>query len=130
MNKILSALQIIKPVQAQTKNWEQINQSCVVDGVATVQGIGCVLANVFSIFLTLLGLTGFVMIIVAAFNLMFSGGKSQEVEKSKNTITFAIIGIIMALSAFIILNLLSSFTGIDQIKTLIIPGSEKNWPTN
>lgn len=130
MNNFLNALQIIKPVQAQTQTWDKINQNCVVDGVATVQGIGCVLANVFSIFLTLLGLTGFVMIIVAAFNLMFSAGKSQEVDKSKNTITFAIVGIIVALSAFIILNLLSSFTGIDEIKSLIIPGSQKDWPNN
>jgi threonine/homoserine/homoserine lactone efflux protein len=77
--------------------------------------------------LTLIGIAGFVMIIYAAFNLLLSAGKSQEVEKSKNTITFAIIGLILALSAFIIINLISSFTGIDFIKSFVIPGSQKDW---
>ena len=127
MNKILAALKIVKPVQAQTQDWEQINSGCVVDGVASIQGIGCLLANVLSVALTLLGLTGFVMIIYAAFNWMLSGGKSQEVEKSKNSITFAIIGIILALSAFIIINLLAEFTGIKLIKQFSIPGSKTDW---
>jgi hypothetical protein len=67
------------------------------------------------------------MIIYSAFNLLLSAGKSQEVEKSQKTITFAIIGIILALSAFIIINIIASFTGIDLIKSFTIPGSQKNW---
>lgn len=127
MNKSFSFFPIVKPVQAQTKNWTDINTGCVVDGVATVQGVGCVLANILSIALTLIGLAGLVMIIYAAFTLLLSAGKSQQVEKSKNTITFAIIGIILALSAFIIINLLAEFTGISIIKNLSIPGSGKDW---
>ena len=58
---------------------------------------------------------------------MLSGGKSQEVEKSKNSITFAVIGIILALSSFIIINLIAEFTGISILKNFTIPGSETNW---
>jgi len=118
---------IVKPVHAQTQEWSEISGACVNNGVATVQGIGCMIANVFSIALTLLGITGFVMIIYAALNMMLSGGNSQAVEKSKNTITFAVVGIILALSSFIILNLISSFTGINIIQDFVIPGSETNW---
>lgn len=127
MNKLFSFFPIVQPVQAQTQNWTDINTGCVIDGVATVQGVGCMLANFLSIALTLIGLVGLVMIIYAAFTLLLSAGKSQQVEKSKNTITFAIIGIILALSAFIIINLLAEFTGINIIKNLSIPGSDKNW---
>jgi len=127
MNKNFSLFPIVKPVQAQASSWEQINANCVVDGVATIQGIGCMLANVFSVVLTLIGLAGFVMIIYAAFIMLTSAGKSQQVEKSKNTITFAIIGIVLALSAFIIINLLASFTGIEILKSFSIPGSERDW---
>lgn len=130
MIQTLSFFPLVKPVQAQTKKWDEINTNCTIEGVATVQGIGCLLANTLSIVLTLIGIAGFVMIIYAAFNLLLSAGKSQEVEKSKNTITFAIIGLILALSAFIIINLIANFTGIEMIKSFIIPGSEKNWIEN
>ena len=118
---------IVKPVYAQTQKWEDINGSCVSDGVATIQGIGCMLANVFSVALTLLGIAGFIMIIYAALNMMLSGGNSQAVEKSKNTITFAVVGIILALSSFIIINLIASFTGVNAIRDFFIPGSSTNW---
>lgn len=121
-------MQIVKQAYAQTQSWTEINSGCVSSsGVATVQGIGCLLANVFSVVLTVLGIAGFIMIIYAAFNMMIMGGNAQATEKSKSTITFAIIGIILALSSFIIINLISSFTGIEAIKTFSIPGSEKNW---
>jgi VIT1/CCC1 family predicted Fe2+/Mn2+ transporter len=125
MNKNFQLFPIIKPVQAQTETWQE--GVCVIDGVATVQGIGCLLANVLSVFLTLVGIAGFVMIIVAAFTFLLSAGKSQQVEKAKNTITMAIVGLILALSSFIILNLIASFTGISIIRSLSIPGSSTPW---
>jgi phage shock protein PspC (stress-responsive transcriptional regulator) len=127
MIQFFSFLSIVKPVHAQTQDWEKINPNCTVKGVASIQGIGCLLANVLSVVLTLIGMAGFVMLIYAAFNLLLSAGKSQEVEKSKKTITFAIIGIILALSSFIIINLIANFTGINLIKSFTIPGSQTDW---
>lgn len=127
MNKNFFLFPLVKPVQAQTESWENINPNCVINGTATIQGIGCLLANVLSVVLTAIGLTGFVMIIYAAFIMLTSAGKSQQVEKSKNTITMAIVGIIIALSSFIIINLIANFTGISIFKTLTIPGSSTNW---
>lgn len=127
MNRAISLFPIVKQVRAQTKEWQSISEHCVVDGVATIQGIGCLLANVLSVALRLLGLAGFVMIIYAAFNLLMSAGNSQKVEESKKTITFAIIGIILALSAFIIINLIASFTGVSLVKEFTIPSSQKDW---
>lgn len=127
MNRAISLFPIVKQVQAQTKEWKTISEHCVVNDVATLQGIGCLLANVLSVALRLLGLAGLVMIIYAAFNLLMSAGKSQKVEEAKNTITFAIIGIILALSAFIIVNLIANFTGVSVVKEFTIPSSEENW---
>ena len=121
-------MKIIPQAYAQTKEWSEIGTGCVNEsGVATIQGVGCLLANVLSVTLTVLGIVGFIMIIYAGFNMMVMGGNSQATEKSKNTITFAIIGIILALSSFIIINLISSFTGIEVIKNFSIPGSGKQW---
>lgn len=120
-------MQIVKQAYAQTQNWAEINPGCVSGNTATIQGIGCLLANILSVSLTILGITGFVMIIYAAFNMMIMGGNAQATEKSKNIITLAVVGIILALSSFIIINLISSFTGIESIKTFAIPGSGKKW---
>ncbi|CAN5297310.1 hypothetical protein BH10PAT2_BH10PAT2_0110 [soil metagenome] len=91
--------------------------------VATIQGFGCLVANVLVIVLTGLGLIGFVMFIVGAFIYMLSGGNAKGTENAKNTITYAVIGIVVALSAFIILKLISSFTGVSTILNFTIPDS-------
>ena len=87
--------------------------------VATIQGIECLMANVLSVFIALIGLAAFVMIVVAAFRYLLSGGNTKGTEQARNTITFAIVGIVVALSAFIILNLLTAFTGVDLTKFVI-----------
>jgi phage shock protein PspC (stress-responsive transcriptional regulator) len=122
-------MKLIPQAYAQTQTWTDINENCVNGGVATIQGLGCMLANILSVTLTILGIAGFIMMIYAAFNMMIMGGNSQATEKSKSTITFAIVGIILALSSFIIINLISEFTGIDAIKNFSIPGSGKDWNT-
>lgn len=130
---MISTLFLMTPgkVQAQTQAWTGICVSKVdVDGVptdtdvATIQGFQCLIANVLASFLTLIGIASFVMLIIASFQWMTAGGNSQTLEKAKKTITFAILGIVLALSAFIILNLISEFTGVESIKTFKIPTSD------
>lgn len=89
--------------------------------VATIQGFGCLLANVFSVAITMIGLVAFAMFIFASFKYMLSGGNSKGIESARGTITYAIIGIIVALSAFIIVNLIAAFTGVDIITNFWIP---------
>lgn len=91
--------------------------------VATLQGLECLIGNVFSIILTVIGLGAFIMFVIGSFRWMLSGNDSKGVETAKNTMTFAIIGIVVALSGFIILNLLSSFTGLN-ITRFVIPSDE------
>jgi type IV secretion system pilin len=118
------------PAFAQPKEWEGINQKCVggTNGdVATIQGLECLIANILSVFLTLIGLAGFIMLIYGAFTWMTSGGNSQATQKAGKTMLFAVVGLIVALSAFMILNLVAEFTGIDTILNFFIPGSDTQW---
>lgn len=112
------------PVSAQTRAWRGV---CTHDGtstgVATIQGLQCLMANILSVALTFIGLAGFVMIIYGAFKYLLSGGNSKGVESARSTITFAIVGLVVALSAFIILNLIAEFTGVDLIRQFSIPDS-------
>jgi hypothetical protein len=123
---------VITPVYAQTQAWTgvcvgpvKLNPNTTATDVATLQGVQCLLANIFTIILTVIGLAGFVMFIVGSFRYLLSGGNSKGTETAKNTFTFMVVGIIVALSGFIVLRLLASFTGIDILTKIVIPSSNR-----
>jgi len=117
------------PAHAQVEDWDQRlvdgkNPYCVINGTATIQGIMCLLANVMSVTLTLLGIVGFVMFVFGSIKWMLSGGNSQELESAKKTITFAFIGLGLALCSFLIINIIARFTGVSVIEQFFIPPSD------
>jgi len=83
--------------------------------IATIQGIECLLANVLSVAMTVIGLAAFVMLIYGAFLYMTSGGSSKGTEAGKQALTYAVIGIIVGLMSFWVLQLIRDFTGVEGI---------------
>ncbi|NCN45607.1 MAG: hypothetical protein COU63_03670 [Candidatus Pacebacteria bacterium CG10_big_fil_rev_8_21_14_0_10_36_11] len=126
-SSILMFFLAFSPANAQTQAWTGVCVSTRDETVATIQGFQCLLANVLSGFLTLVGMAGFITLIVAGIRILLSGGNSQALEKSKSSITFAILGLIVALSAFMILNLVAEFTGVKTILNFVIPDSNHQW---
>lgn len=112
---------------AQTSAWNGVCVSQSDPDVATIQGLQCLLANVLSVFLTILGITGFIMLIVGSMRWLLSGGNSQNVDKAGKTMLFSVVGIVVALSAFLILKLVADFTGVQTILDFTIPNSNTNW---
>ncbi len=115
------------PVYAQTQAWTGVCVAGPDNDVATIQGFQCLVANVLSIAITGIGLAGFVMLIIGAFKYLLSGGNAKGAEDGKNTMTFAVIGLVVALSAFFILRILAEFTGVRSILNFTIPGSDTNF---
>lgn len=114
------------PAHAQTVEWSGV---CVGPteksaDVPTIQGLECLIANIFTVIITLIGLAGFVMFCVGGITWMASGGDSKNTATARQTMTYAVIGIVVTLSAFIILNFIASFTGISIITQFRIPTSE------
>jgi hypothetical protein len=117
-------------VQAQEAWADQAGLNCTgagsgVDGaddVATIQGFACLISNVLGVAITFIGMLALVMFIAASFRYLTSGGNSKSTEQAKGTITYAVAGLVVALSAFILLNLISNFTGVD-VSTFVIPGA-------
>lgn len=121
---LVSYLAAATPVFAQTSAWSGVCVDAANPDVATIQGFQCLLANVLSVFLTIVGLAAFVMLIAASFRLLASGGNSQAMEKARNSVTYAVVGLIVAVSAFIVLNLVAKFTGVNTILHFVIPGDQ------
>lgn len=111
------------PVRAQILSWtegEGRRRACTVTAeggfeVATIRGIECLLTNVLATATTMIGLAAFVMLIIGAFLYLTSGGNTKGTEAAKQTITYAIIGIIVALMAFFVISFIAGFTGVGGI---------------
>lgn len=97
------------------------NRVCVksyegeVADVATIQGLECLLANVLASAVTLIGIVAFVMFLIGSFRYLTAGANTKGIEAGKGAITHAIIGIVVALSAFVILQFIMNFTGVTTI---------------
>ena len=61
---------------------------------------------------TLAVLIFFIMILVGGFQFLFSGGDAKGVEKARNTLTWAIIGLIILLLIWFMLLAVQAVTGV------------------
>jgi hypothetical protein len=83
--------------------------------VPTIQGVECLVANILASAITLIGIAAFVMFLAGGFQYLTAGANAKGVESGKNTIGFAILGIVVALASFMILNVLANLTGVQTI---------------
>lgn len=61
------------------------------------------------------GIILFVMLIVGGFYFIFSGGDPRQVAGARNTITYAIAGVVILALAFLIVQIIASFVGVPAI---------------
>ncbi|MBI4059093.1 hypothetical protein HY404_02510 [Candidatus Microgenomates bacterium] len=83
------------------------------NGVATIKGLEVIFSNVVTIAIALAGIALFIMLISGGFKFLTAGGDKQGVEGAKQTLTYALIGFVVIISAFLILQFIKEFTGVD-----------------
>jgi hypothetical protein len=89
-----------------------INSSCGIDGVATLDCIPVVINYLISGGLRFIGIVVLFLIIYAGIKLIMSGGDIKQLELTRKTIVYAIIGAIVVLLSFFIINMISAVTGV------------------
>jgi len=80
---------------------------------ATFRDLEGVFGQVLSVALSLVGLAAIIMLVVGGFKYLSAGGDKEAAAKAKHTLTYAVIGTVLAISAFMILRLLGVFLGAD-----------------
>ncbi len=86
---------------------------CAIQGVATIGCLPVLFANLVGS-LTELAVVGvFIMLLVGGFKFLFAGGDAKKLESARNTVTQAIIGIVIMSLAYLILLTIQTFTGVD-----------------
>ncbi len=85
--------------------------TCKSDITAGTTGVNKVIKDVINIFSVVVGVISVIMIIYGGFQYVSSGGDSGKVGNAKNTIIYAIIGlVVVALSQFIVQFVLDKVT--------------------
>src|SRR3990170_6255018 len=79
---------------------------CVVDGVPTLKCLEVVFGNILFMASALVVLVLFIMFVVGAFRYLTSFGNPENVKKAQGTLRYALLGLILFLSAYLILNVI------------------------
>lgn len=74
-----------------------------------------IFGNVVSLALGIGGLLLFIMIIMGGIRLISAGGDAKAAEGAKNTVTWAIYGVVILALAYLFLRLIAQLTGVDEI---------------
>lgn len=81
--------------------------------VATIGSLGGLFENILGVALSLIGLTTFIMILVGGLKYLTSGGDPKQMEAAQSTLTYGIIGLVLAIGSWFILLAIQGFTGVE-----------------
>lgn len=93
------------------KEWKDIIPGCVENGTAKLSCIPAVFQNIVTAALVFAGVVALFMIVFAGIKFITSGGDPKQVEGARHTLTWAVIGLILILLSFFIINLIANITG-------------------
>lgn len=81
------------------------------DIISDAPSLASVGLNVFNFLLSVFGIIAIIALVVSAGIYFFSAGNEKIVEKAKKSMTYAFVGIILAMSGMIIIRTLNQFLG-------------------
>lgn len=110
------SLLMVRPfrVFAQIRDWNDLDgdgpldpdasgNTCLVSGVPTLKCAEVVIGNLLFMSNALILLVLFIMFVIGSYRWMMSLGQPEKVEGARKTFTWAIIGLVVYASAYIIL---------------------------
>lgn len=90
---------------------------------ATLSDLNSVFASVLRVALGAVGIAVTIMFVVGGYQFMMAGSDKDAAARARHTLTYAVIGLILALSAWIILTLVGTFLGVNFANfTICLPG--------
>ncbi len=86
------------------------------DKVVTIQCLEPLFENVVRSIISISAVGLFVVLLIGGFNFLFSGGDQKKLEGARGTITNSVIGLVVIVIAYLILNTIRIITGVDVTK--------------
>ncbi len=94
------------------KEWGE----CVKGGVATIDCIPTIFLNIVTALLMFVGTFALFLFIFSGYKYMNSAGDPKKLEGARNTLIYGILGLLLVLFSFLIINIISTVTGVECIK--------------
>lgn len=88
--------------------------NCVEQGVATLRCIPVVFNNLVAAALVFVGITAAFFIAYSGIQFITSGGDPKKVEGARKIMTWAIVGLVIVLLSFAIINIIAYVTGTEN----------------
>ena len=89
---------------------------CVKDGVATINCIPAIFSNLLTALLMFVGFFALFIFIFGGYKYMNSAGDPKKLEGARNNLIYGILGLLLVLFSFLIINIISIVTGAPCIK--------------
>lgn len=93
--------------------WDDCMVNIGGEQVATIKCFEVVFSNIISIIAGGVSLALFVMFLIGGFKYLTAGGDTKKTESARNTIFYAILGLVLIVSSYIVIKALEWFTGVN-----------------
>lgn len=91
--------------------------------IPTAQGL---VSTALNVLLFVAFVSALIFLIIGGIKWIMSGGDKEGTAKAKNTVTSALIGLVIVLAAWILINVILKFFGLNDISTLQLPSINGN----
>lgn len=100
------------------QDWNKIVTGCLQgdDKVATLNCVPAIFLNIVTALLMFAGTFALFLFIMGGLKFMYSAGDPKKLEGAGNTLIYGIIGLLIVLFSFFIINIVSTFTNVECIK--------------
>lgn len=98
------------------KAWNEIVSECLKDDVATLSCLPAVFKNITTALIFFVGTAALFLIIFNGIKFITSRGDAKQIEQARNSIYYVILGLLLVLFSFFIINIISYVTGVGCIK--------------
>lgn len=91
------------------------------DQPAQLKDLEVIFERILNVAAELAILAVFIMLVIGGFKFLTSGGDPKATEAAKNTLTYAIFGLIALIGIWLILKFVEVFTGVKVTEFKVIP---------
>jgi len=99
--------------------WQGCTYLNIINGqtvtAATLSCLECLGQAIFQNIIRLAGIIALIMLVIGGFRYITAGGDPKAAESARNTLTYAILGLVLVILAWFILRFISNFTGLPQL---------------
>lgn len=112
---IIKIAGLISPVVLLAAPATALAQNLVPSTIAPINNIVVVVKGIIQFILIVAFVIAFIMLIIGGLRWILAGGDEKSVEKARNTITAALIGLVIVLVAYAIIRIVEVFFNVTLI---------------